>query len=189
MGTATITAALIAADSVGDSAVDAFALQNWGRVDITITVSNRFFPEEAAARLAVVPSVGVITDGVAAGIDLGSAADLSTRQGTSGVTIVGFDPATQRPFGAYAPDGPETLRRRPWGRPVLLSRALARRSRNEWSGDPLTLRAWSRRGADQWIPVEFRVDGVARLRKVRAATHWATSCSRRSQRPGGRGYR
>ena len=46
VGTATITAALIAADSVSDSAVDAFALRNWGYVDLTVGASNQYFPQD-----------------------------------------------------------------------------------------------------------------------------------------------
>src|SRR5439155_9920138 len=63
---------------------------------------NRYFPREVADQLAADPQVKRVTDGVAAGIEAyGSASDLTTRQGSSGVTLVGFDPAAQRPFGAF----------------------------------------------------------------------------------------
>jgi len=57
VGTATITAALVAADSVGDSTVDAFAYNNWGYVDLTVTATNQFFPRDVADRLAPSPAV------------------------------------------------------------------------------------------------------------------------------------
>lgn len=102
VGTATITAALVAADSVTDSAVDSIAFRNFGRVDIAVTANGRFFPREVADGLAASPAVRGATDGLAAGIDLAvSAGDLDTRQGASRVTLVGFDPAAQEPFGAY----------------------------------------------------------------------------------------
>ncbi|HEX8099647.1 MAG TPA: FtsX-like permease family protein [Actinomycetota bacterium] len=127
VGTATVTAALIAGDSVGDSAVNAFAYQSWGYTDLTISATNRFFPGSVAEGLAATPGVRTVTDGVAAGIELvGSAADLTTRQGTSRVTIVGFDPATQRPFGAYElSSGRQTFGGDLGPGGVLVSRTLA----------------------------------------------------------------
>jgi len=62
VGTATITAALVAADSVGDSAVDAFALRNWGYVDLTVGSSNRFFSRDVAGHLASDPEVRKVKD-------------------------------------------------------------------------------------------------------------------------------
>src|SRR5712691_9701244 len=99
VGTATITAALVAADSVRDSTIDAFAFHNWGYVDITVTANSRFFPRDVATRLAADPAVAGVVDGVSAGIELvGSASDLDTKQGTSGITLVGFDPNAQKAF-------------------------------------------------------------------------------------------
>ena len=96
VGTATITAALVAADSVGESTLDAFAYNNWGYVDLTVTAGNQFFPKAVADRLAASPAVARVVDGVSAGIELvGSASDLDTRQGTSGISLVGFDPTSR----------------------------------------------------------------------------------------------
>ncbi|MDP8957577.1 MAG: ABC transporter permease [Actinomycetota bacterium] len=127
VGTATVTAALIAADSVGDSSVNAFAYRNWSYTDLTVTANNRLFPREVAGRLAAHPEVRRVTDGVAGGLELvGSAADLSTRQGSSRVTIVGFDPSEQRPFGAFVlTDGRRTFGTDLGPQRVLLSRTLA----------------------------------------------------------------
>ena len=127
VGTATISAALIAGDSVGDSSVNAFAYQNWSYTDLTVTASTGFFPPDVARRLADSPEVRRVTDGVSAGIVLvGSAADLTTRQGSSRVTVVGFDPAGQMPFGAYVlTDGSRTFGSDLGPGDVLVSRTLA----------------------------------------------------------------
>ncbi|HEX2069732.1 MAG TPA: FtsX-like permease family protein [Actinomycetota bacterium] len=127
VGTATVTAALIAADSVGDSSVNAFAYQNWSYTDITVVSGNRFFPRDVADRLAADQEVRRVTDGVSPGIELvGSAADLSTKQGSSRVTIVGFDPSVQQPFGAFVlTDGRRTFGSDLGPQRVLLSRTLA----------------------------------------------------------------
>src|SRR5438093_1261367 len=127
VGTATITAALIAADSVGDSSVDAFALRNWGYVDLTVGSANRFFSKDVADQLAFDPDVKRVSDGVAAGIEVyGSTSDLTARQGTSGVTLVGFDPAAQRPFGAFTlVSGRQTYGTELAPGDLLLSRVLA----------------------------------------------------------------
>jgi putative ABC transport system permease protein len=167
VGTATITAALVSADSVGDSSVDAFAYRNWGYVDLTVGSPNRFFSPDVAAHIASNPDVRRVTDGVAAGIEAyGSTSDLTTRQGTSGVTLAGFDPAAQRPFGAY------TLLsgRRTYGTDllpgqVLLSRVLADKL-NAKVGDRL---AFGGEGPNTFgprsapIPLDLRVAGIAKL--------------------------
>jgi putative ABC transport system permease protein len=164
VGTATITAALVAADSVGDSAVDAFALRNWGYVDLTVGSSNRFFSTDVADRLASDPSVQRVTDGVAAGIEVyGSTSDLTTRQGTSGVTLVGFDPASQRPFGAYTLlSGRQTYGAELVPGQVLLSRVLAGKL-GAVAGDRLTFQLESQGAPAGSAPVQLRVAGVVKL--------------------------
>jgi putative ABC transport system permease protein len=169
VGTATITAALVAADSVSDSAVDAFAFRNWGYVDLTVGSSGRYFPQTVADQLAADPSVQGVTDGVAAGIDAyGSASDLTTRQGTSGVTLVGFDPAAQAPFGKYellsgrSTDGSDLLPGQ-----VLISRVLADKL-HATAGDTLTVGLETAPTSPGTVnalpgPVELRIAGVAKL--------------------------
>ena len=125
VGTAAITAALVAADSV-DATSLGLGERNWGFVDLTVTAGSGFFPQDVAARLAGSPAVAKVTDGVAPGIDLtASVSDLDTRQGGP-IRLVGFDPRSQAPFGAYV----LTTGRRTVGRDlapggVLLSRVLA----------------------------------------------------------------
>ncbi len=41
VGTATITAGFVAADSVAESTIDTFAYRNYGHVDITVTANGR----------------------------------------------------------------------------------------------------------------------------------------------------
>ena len=102
VGTATITAGFVAADSVAESVADSFVYRNYGHIDITVTAGGRPFPAGVADALANSPEVQRVTDGVAAGIEVTvSAADRDTRQGASRVTFVGFDPEAQEPFGAY----------------------------------------------------------------------------------------
>ncbi|MGH2794876.1 MAG: ABC transporter permease [Actinomycetota bacterium] len=160
VGTATITAALVAGDSVGDSAVDSFAYRNWGHVDITATASNRFFPEAVADRIAADPAVARTVDGVAGGIELiGSASDLDRRQGTSRVVLVGFDPAKQAPFGAYElTDGRRTTGADLGPSDVLLSRVLAD-NLDARTGDRFRFTLDAGHVVE---PIELRVAGIAR---------------------------
>ncbi len=163
VGTATITAALVAADSVGDSTVDAFAYNNWGYVDLTVTATNQFFPRDVADRLATSPAVARVVDGVSAGIELvGSVSDLTARQGTSGITLVGFDPGSQRPFGAFVlTTGRETYGQDLAPGAVLLSRVLADKLQAK-PGDRLHVSVEVPGSARPALPVDLRVAGIAR---------------------------
>ena len=160
VGTATITAALVGADSVGDSAVDAFAYRNWGHVDITVTSTDRSFPAALATRLASDPQVTRVADGVAGGIELvGSASDLDRRLGTSRVVLVGFDPAAQRPFGAYETTDGRSMYGTDFGAgEVLVSRVLAEKI-DARRGDRLR---FSLDAAPGTPPGELTVAGIAR---------------------------
>lgn len=100
VGSVAITASLVGADSTVESSL-LNSYRQWGTIDITVTAQGAFFPREYASRLAQ-DLANARVDGVAAGLDLvGSVADLDSRQGESGVTIFGFDPAAQRSFGAF----------------------------------------------------------------------------------------
>src|SRR5260221_6503858 len=92
VGTATITAALVAADSAGDSSLD-IAFRNWGYVDLTVTGGDRFFPKTVSDRLAASPALARVTDRVSPRIDPARpVADLATRHGGSGITPLGLAP-------------------------------------------------------------------------------------------------
>ena len=160
VGTAAITAALVAADSAGDSSLD-IAFHNWGHVDLTVTSGDGFFPTTVSDRLAAAPAVVRVTDGVSPGIDLaGSVADFDTRRGASAITLVGFDPGAQGPFGAYL----LTSGRRTFGQDlapgeVLLSQVLAGKL-DAKTGDHIQVGVDT--GPTGAPPVGLRVAGVAR---------------------------
>lgn len=162
VGTATITAALVAADSVGDSVVEAFAYRNWGHVDVTVTSTGRFFPKDVADRLAASPEVRRVTDGVAASLEMpASAADLDTRQGSSGVIVVGVDESAQRPFGEFVTtDGRRTFGGSLGPDEVLISRVLAD-NLDARTGHVLRLTIESTSLRPQ--PIALRIAGVARI--------------------------
>ena len=162
VGTATITAALVAADSVGDSVVDAFAYRNWAHVDVTVTSTGRYFPKAVSDELAASPEVRRVTDGVQATLELpGSAADLDTRQGSSGVIVVGLDETAQRPFGEFVTtDGRRTLGGTLGPDEVLISRVLAD-NLDARTGHAIRIAIEST--SSQGHTASFRIAGIARL--------------------------
>jgi putative ABC transport system permease protein len=159
IGSAAITASLIGADSSRDSfLLDAY--RGWGNIDVTVGTGSRFLPEQVATRLRADPEVRAASDGIAGAIQLvGSASDLTTRQGEPAVTLVGFDPALQRPFGAFR----LTSGRRTYGTDlppngVILSKGLAANLRAR-VGDALTVQ-WEQ-AQTTGPPVRLTVAGVA----------------------------
>jgi putative ABC transport system permease protein len=160
IGAAGITAALVGADSSGDSAV-ANAYRLWGRVDLQVTSGDRIFPEEIAGELARDPELGPLLDGVQGGLELvGSAADIDRRQGEPAVRIIGFDPAAQGAFGHYVlTDGSVTLGEDLGPEEVLVSRQLADAVKAR-PGDRLTISV--ERGPTQAEPIPFEIAGIAR---------------------------
>lgn len=154
--TASITASLVASD--------AFARQPpWSRtlgaVDLTVTApGGGFFPADVAQRLAADPALSPYVDGVQAGVEVtGSAADLDERLGKPGVLVVGFDPASQKRFGAYElTDGRRVNGAEMTPGDVLLSQGLAA-SIEARTGDRLRIVLGSG-GSD----VPLRVYGIAR---------------------------
>ena len=160
VGTATITAGFVAADSVAESTIDTFAYRNFGHVDITVTAGGRFFSRDVARQLEESATVRGVTDGVSAGIDVPiSAADLDTRQGASRVTLVGFDPAAPEPFGVYTlVAGGGTLGVDLEPDEVLVSRLLAQRLQVQ-PGHTLRVSLEAAGGARESV---LRVAGIAR---------------------------
>ena len=167
VGTAAITAALVAADSVDATSAD-LAVRGWGSVDLTVTAGGGFFPADVAARLAARPSVARMTDGVAPGIDLTAAvSDLDTRRGAP-ITLVGFDPRAQAPFGGYVlTTGQRTVGRGLAPDGVLLSRVLADQL-GARPGDRVRVRAGAggqsarAGGTGTGARLDLRVAGIAR---------------------------
>ncbi|MBI4259713.1 MAG: FtsX-like permease family protein, partial [Actinobacteria bacterium] len=140
IGTAAIGASLIGIDSALDSAVGN-AYRTWGQTDLLVTAPGRVpFDPAVADEVASDAGVGPLVDGVQAGLEaVGSVADLDRRQGESGIRIIGFDPASQDPFGPFElADGTLTLGDDLGEDGVILSRQLAERLEAR-PGDRLTV--------------------------------------------------
>lgn len=161
IGSTAITASLVGADSTVDSSV-LNAYRQWGTIDVVVAASNQFFSRDVAARLAADPLLDGVVDGVSGGVDLvGSVADLTRRQGESGVTISGFDPAAQRPFGAFVlTDGRRTFGDDLAPGDVIVNRLLAE-SLDARVGD--TVRVSVDTGTPPRKAVSLRIAGIARV--------------------------
>ena len=126
IGSVSITAAMVGADSGNDSRLlDTY--RRWGAVDLTVSSGDRFFPADVAGRLAADPRLKPYVAGVQGGVELlGSVADLDQRLSRAEVLVVGFDSASQGPFGAFRlSDGRSTYGDDLATGQVLLSQQLA----------------------------------------------------------------
>jgi ABC-type lipoprotein release transport system permease subunit len=152
VGSASITASLVGADSASQT-VSYASNHRLGAVDLTvITAGGRSFPADVASRLGSDPDLRPYVDGVQAGVEIPAAViDLDQRLGKPGVLLVGFDPASQRRFGAYALSGG----RRTYGDELatgdaLLSGALAT-ALDAKAGDRLRVSTGSSGGVDMRV--------------------------------------
>jgi putative ABC transport system permease protein len=159
VGSAAITASLVGADSARDSG-KLNVERTWGRVDATVAAGGGFFPASVAEQLAADPGLRGSVAGVQGGVELtGSATDPDRRLGKPNVLLVGFDPGSQGPFGAYPlTDGRSSLGRELGSGRVLVSEHLAAVLEAR-VGDRLRLAVQQGTGS---APVEFTVAGVAR---------------------------
>jgi len=99
-GSASITASLVAGDSASQS-LAYITNQRLGAVDLTVT-GDRSFPVDVATQLASSQALRPYVDGVQGGFETPvSVADVDERLGKPNVLLVGFDPGSQRRFGAY----------------------------------------------------------------------------------------
>jgi putative ABC transport system permease protein len=160
VATTAITAALVAADSVDDTARN-LGFQSWGPVDLTVTAGGDFFDGSLAERIASSPAVGSVTDGLSPGIDIAaSASDVDTRRGVSEITVVGFDTASQQQFGPYVmTSGRRTLGADLGPDEILLSRVLARKL-GASPGDVIHVRVTAPDAPSE--PIDLRVAGITR---------------------------
>lgn len=160
VGTATITAGLVAADSVADSVRDSLVFRNFGLVDLTVSDGGRPFSIEVATELAASPEVQQVIDGVSPGVEINvSVANFDARRGASNVTLAGFDPADQEPFGSFSIVGGGTTLGDDLGPGrVLVSRRLAEKLEAS-SGDRLQV---SFEAPDGMRTLMLTVAGVAR---------------------------
>jgi len=157
VGTASITASMVGADT-GTQSLATYYDQRLGSVDLTVTATGgRSFPLEVAQRLASDQSLSHYVDGVQAGLELPAlVGDLDQQLGRSDVLMIGFDPASQRRFGAYTlADGRHTFGGDLAPGDVLLSSALAN-AIDARGGDRLRISTGSVAPG-----VDLRVAGVA----------------------------
>ena len=157
VGSASITASLVAAESVTQSAISALN-QRLGAVDLTVTASGgRSFPLDIAEKLAADRTLGPYVDGVQAGLEVPvSVSDVDQRLGKPGVLMVGFDPAAQKRFGTFVlTDGRRVDGSELNPGDVLLSAALAS-SLEARAGDHLRLGA-----SVPGTATDLRVYGIA----------------------------
>ena len=156
VASASITASLVAGDS-GVQTFTAFSEERLGAVDLTVTrLGGTTFPIDIARQLAADPTLSAYVDGVQAGVEVpASVADLDRRLGRSNVLLLGFDPSSQRRFGAYVlTDGRRVLGGELAPGDVLLSRGLAA-ALDARAGDRLRMGTGSNGG------VALRVFGIA----------------------------
>ena len=143
-------------DSVGDSFAAA-ANRSWGRVDLTVTAGGSYFSPEVAERIANDPKLKEPVAGVQAGVEaVGSVVDLDRDQARPNVRLIGFDPATQGPFGPYIlRDGRRTFGTELGPGEVLISSLLAD-ALEAHVGDRVRIMLEGRSG-------DLRIAGVAML--------------------------
>jgi putative ABC transport system permease protein len=158
VGTTAIYSMQLLSDSLVQSD-SAASYRAWGHVDLVAADGGRFFDPSLAFGLASDARVKASTVGVQAGVELqGSAIDLSQNNAKPLVLIVGFDPATQAPFGAYElRGGRKTLGNELAAGDVLLAASLADALQAQ-IGDRLRVAASPDQTAD------LRVAGIAEAR-------------------------
>src|SRR5437016_14318343 len=155
VGTVTIFSSQVLGDSFLESQTQAAYLA-WGRVDLVAANGGKFFDPALASGLAADPRLRSTLSGVQAGVELpSSVVDLDRDNAKPLVMLVGFDPATQRPFGSYQlTDGRTTLGQDLGPDGVLISASLAY-ALDAHPGDRLHVSIGPRQA------VELRVAGIA----------------------------
>ena len=126
VGTTAVFSMQVMVDSVVESQTKSAYLA-WGHVDLLASDGGRFFDPALAAGLAADPGLQSSLAGVQAGVELpSSVADLDRGNVKPLVVLVGFDPATQSPFGSYVlSDGKRTYGQDLTSDQVLVSSSLA----------------------------------------------------------------
>jgi len=104
-GLMTGTAAILAMSLIVDSAVNLDLLATelgWGHVDLQVTKGGGFFSRSVADDLTSDPAVRSRLSGIQAGADLlAGVTDLDRNMVSPMVRIVGYEPASQAPFGEF----------------------------------------------------------------------------------------
>ena len=162
------TVAIFAMQVLGDSFLESQtrgAYLAWGRVDLVASDGGRFFDPALASQLAADPSLRSWLAGVQAGVELpSSVVDLDRDNAKPLVTLTGFDPATQGPFGSYLlTDGRKTTGQDLAPGEVLISASLAS-ALEARSGDRLRVSIGPQK------VVELRLAGIAQAQGPGAYT-------------------
>lgn len=144
VGSASITASLVASDS-GVQTFGSLSDARLSAVDLTVTSTRgSSFPLQVAMQIGSDSTLTPYVDGVQAGIEIpASVADLDRQLGRPAVLAVGFDPSSQKRFGAYVlADGRRTYGEDLGAGDVLLSSGLAS-TLEARSGDQLRIASGS----------------------------------------------
>ena len=110
VGTVAIFASQVLSDSFLESSTRSAYLA-WGRVDLLASDGGHFFDPALASHLASDKGLRSSLAGVQGGVELpASVVDIDRGNAKGLVSLIGFDPATQGPFGSYRlTDGTTTL--------------------------------------------------------------------------------
>lgn len=164
VGTVTIFSSQVLGDSFLESQTREAYLA-WGRVDLIATDGGKFFDPALASGLAADSRLQSALSGVQAGVEItSSVVDLDRDNAKPLVMLIGFDPATQGPFGSYhLVDGSTTNGQNLNSDQVLVSASLAD-SVEARPGDRLRISI----GPAQVI--ELRVAGIAQVQGPGAYT-------------------
>ena len=164
VGTVAIFAMQVLGDSFYESQTRA-AFLTWGRVDLTVSDGGRFFDPRLATAVAADPRLRASLAGVQGGVELpSSVVDLDRGNAKPLVMLVGFDPATQGPFGSYLlTDGRMTNGQDLGQDEVLISASLAY-ALDAHSGDRLRVSIGPQQAG------ELRVAGIAQAQGPGAYT-------------------
>src|SRR6266550_2865066 len=157
IGTTAIFATQVLSDSFLESATRSAYLA-WGNVDLLADDGGRFLDPALASALAADPGLRSSLKGVQAGVELpSSVVDLDRGNAKGLVVLVGFDPATQAPFGSYLlTNGKSTSGQDLGPGDVLVSLSLAT-ALEARVGDRLRVTVGSQQAA------EFQVAGIAEV--------------------------
>jgi len=164
VGTIAVFSMQIVADSFVESQTQGAYLA-WGHVDLVAADGGRFFDPSLAAGLASNAELKSSLAGVQGGIELpSSVTDLDRGNVKPLVVLVGFDPATQAPFGSYLlSDGTRTSGQALSPGEVLVSSSLAT-ALEARTGDRVRVALGPQEAA------QFRIAGIAAVQGPGAYT-------------------
>ncbi len=158
VGTAIVSGALVASDSL-DQSVRQATYESFGEIDETVVLEGyNFFPEYVADELASEPGLSAVAEGVAPqAIWDGAVTNPRTDLYEPGVRLIGFDPERDRPFGPFEGPGGSFWGDELGARDVILTQALADRL-DARAGD--TVQVNYSRPVDPVLPTLLPLEGT-----------------------------